>query len=118
MRRLLWASIVASLLGVSLNAVSYIGWEQITVDNTAGGKGFTAAKITPPGRDMATQAVCRNQDAQIRYTIDQTAPTTTVGTQLEAGDILTINGHDLMVNFRAIRTGSTSGVLNCNYTAN
>lgn len=99
----------------SLGAWTYIGFEQITVAGTA--IGFTAAKIDGTGgaHPQATMAVCRNETAQIRYTTDGTTPTSTVGTQLEIGDWLGLTGYDQLSNFRAIRTGSTSGKLNCTY---
>lgn len=94
---------------------AYLAFEQVTVANTS--IGFTGSKITPTGLPMATSASCRLETAEIRYTIDGTVPTTTVGTLLEIGDVLTLNGHDVLAQFRAIRTGSTSGVLDCTYSA-
>ena len=100
---------------VAAQMASYIAFEQLTVANSV--KTLTASKITPSGQAMATQAVCRLETAEIRYTVDTTTPTTTVGTLLEPGDTLTLNGHDVLSNFQAIRTGATSGVLACTYTA-
>lgn len=96
-------------------AYSYLAYEQVTVANSS--IGLTATKITPTGLPMATKASCRLETAEIRYVIDGSAPTTTVGTPLEPGDVLDLDGHDVLVNFRAIRTGATSGVLNCSYSA-
>lgn len=96
---------------------SFIGFEQITVANTS--IGFTAAKITPStGSGMQAQhAICRLETAEIRYQLDGTAPTTTVGTLLEPLETITFSGHDVLAAFRAIRTTSTSGTLSCTYTA-
>lgn len=106
---------IALTLGVlSLVGVSYIASEQITVGATA--VGFTALKITPAGQPQAQTAVCRLETAEVRYTIDGTTVTASVGTLLEVGDILTVQGHDVMARFQAIRTGS-SGQLDCNYSA-
>lgn len=103
-------------LAVTLAAQqSYVAFEQITVAATA--IGFTTTKITPAGRPQATVALCRVETAEIRYTVDGTTPTTTVGTLLEIGDTLTVNGHDVLVSFRAIRTGGTSGQLDCTYSS-
>lgn len=107
--------------GVSgiMQAVSYIAFEQITVDNTAGGKSFTAAKVEPDGSGggrQADTAVCRLETAEIRYTTDGTTVTSAVGTLLEPNDVLTISGHDSIMRFRAIRTGGTSGQLDCTYS--
>lgn len=101
---------------VSAQGANYLAFEQLTVDNTSGGKSFTAAKITPSGQMMATTATCRLETAEIRYTIDTTAPTSSVGTLLEPGDTLVLSGHDVLLNFRAIRTGATSGTLDCTYS--
>lgn len=115
MRRLLPALVVAVSLSIALQAVSYAAFEQITV--AAASIGFTGSKITPAGQPMATYAVCRLETAEIRYTTDGTVPTTTVGTLLEIGDQIVVTGHDVLTQFRAIRTGGSSGQLDCNYGA-
>lgn len=114
MRRLI-GTLVVLALAASASAVTYIGFEQVTVANTA--IGFTTTKIDPPGRPQAAYAYCRLETAEIRYTYDGTTPTTTVGTLLEPGDGLPLQGHDSMQRFLAIRTGAVSGVLSCTYTA-
>lgn len=91
----------------------------LTVDATAGGVGFAAANLASrptvndpydPVRHIS-EVFCTLETAQIRYTLDGTAPTTSVGHLLEVGDTLTIQGRDNIVNFRAIRTGATSGTM-------
>lgn len=116
MRLRLFAWLVFLLLGIAslLHAANLLSYEQVTVANTA--IGFTSTKITPAGV-QATTATCRLETAEVRYTIDGTTPTTSVGTPWEPLEALTFNGHDVLVNFRAIRTGATSGVLNCVYSA-
>lgn len=99
---------------ISLSAVTYIAFEQITVAGTA--IGFTTTKITPAGQVQATVASCRLRTAEISYTIDGTTPTSTVGTLMEVNDILTITGHDSLVRFLAIRTAG-SGQLDCTYSS-
>jgi hypothetical protein len=116
MRLRLFPWLTLLLVGIAslASAYTYLAYEQVTVANTA--IGFTTAKITPGG-PMPTMAQCRLETAQVRWTIDGvTAPTTTVGTLLEVGDAIALNGHDVLVNFRAIRTGGSSGVLNCTYS--
>jgi len=114
MRRL-WLALALTLCGaLSSHAATYLAFEQITVAGTA--IGFTATKITPTGGTMATIATCRLRTAEVSYTIDGTTPTSAVGTLLEVGDILTLSGHDVLVLFRAIRTGS-SGQLDCTFSA-
>jgi hypothetical protein len=100
-----------------MQAVSYIAFEQVTV--AAVSIGFTSTKVEPDGSGAGRQAdtaVCRLETAEIRYTIDGTTPTSSVGTLLEIGDVLTITGHDSIMRFRAIRTGAVSGVANCTYS--
>lgn len=102
-------------LTVTLSAASYTKFEALTVANTS--VGFTAANInnTTGAHPSATQSACRLETAEIRYTVDGTTPTTTVGVLLEIGDQLVLNGNDTLNNFRAIRTGATSGVLDCTH---
>ena len=97
------------------------GSELLTIDATAGGVGFTAGSnpTTANTFDLkgVRQAVCRVEDAEIRI---QTAPGVTVtasggGIEKAAGDEFIITGYDDMKNFKAIRTGGTSGVLQVIY---
>ena len=114
-RKSLLALLGVVVLSATPGSVSYVAFEQITVAGTA--IGFTATRITPPGFNQATRADCRLETAQVRYTYDGTTPTSAVGTLLEVGDTIRVDGHDLLVLFRAIRTGGTSGQLDCHYTA-
>jgi len=102
---------------VAAQGVRYIAFEQITV--AASAIGFTASKVEPDnsgGARQATTASCRVRTAEISFTYDGTTPTTTVGQLAEAGDFLIVNGHDSIMRFKAIRTGATSGQLDCTYT--
>lgn len=116
MKRVLVALCVALALAVTAEA-SYYDFEQITVDNTSGGKGFTLTKISTGAAPMSF-AQCRLETAEVRYLyVDPsvTAVTASVGTLLEPGDYIVFTNREDMVNFRAIRTGATSGVLDCLY---
>ena len=118
MRVFVLAGLLACVTVVTVvHAASYMKLEQITVANVS--IGFTAANInnTAGNHPAATSAVCRLETAEIRYTLDTTPPTTTVGVLLEIGDVLTLNGNETLNTFRAIRTGGTSGVLDCHYFA-
>lgn len=113
-RSLLTAGLVLLLVAPVAAQYRYTAFEQITVGATA--VGFTAATINEgSGHPQATIASCRLETAQVRFTVDGTTPTTTVGTLLEIGDWLTLTSPDLLTDFRAIRTGGTSGQLNCTY---
>ena len=102
-----------------LAAVRYSAFEQVTIDATAGGKSFTALKLSPNGSGtdpQATQGSCRLELAEIRFTWDGTTVTAAVGTLLEPGDWLTLAGNDVLRGWRGIRTGGTSGQMDCTYS--
>ncbi len=94
------------------------GYEAITVSNTSGGIGFSKTEREPVSglyKGSSAQTVfCTLETAQIRFTLDGTAPTTSVGHLLEAGQTLTIKNPGDIKNFRAIRTGSDAS-LKCTY---
>ena len=89
---------------------SYTGHESITVDNTAGGVALTAATIV--GSNIALLTI---EDAPMRYTVNGTAPTTTVGHLVQPGDVIKLGSEDEMRKFRAIRTGGVSAVIKASY---
>lgn len=89
--------------------------ESVTVDATAGGVSLTAATYAPGGRPGAVKAVITCETAQVRYTYDGTAPTTTVGHLLESGSAIIVEGPGNISKFKAIRTGGTSGTLKVTY---
>ena len=88
-------------------------YEAITVADTA--IGFTATKIKPTNATAVQGVFCSLETAQIRFTLDGTTPTSTIGHLLGVGQTLTISHAGDIENFRAIRTGSTSGSLRCTY---
>lgn len=110
--RILWALLIL-LVAAPLLASTY-AYEQITVAGTA--VGFTSAKITPSGSAPMQFAQCRLETAEIRYAYDGTTPTSSVGTLMEVGEYIAFTNHEDMLNFKAIRTGS-SAALSCTYKA-
>jgi len=107
--------VFAGLLTLSAGAVlvaqtRLLTFEQLTVAGTS--VGITAATLTTPsgGRPLAL-CVARLETAQIRFRVDGTAPTASVGTVLEPGDVLTLPRIEDARAARFIRTGATSGVL-------
>lgn len=88
-------------------------YESLTV--AASAVGFTKSYRQPESGDyqtvMAKAVFCSLETAQIRFRIDGTSPTSSVGHLLEIGQTLTLNNPGDITNFRAIRTGDTSGVL-------
>jgi hypothetical protein len=115
MRRLSVLAILLALCLTTLQAASYTKFEALAVAGTA--VGFTAANInnTTGAHPAATSSSCRLELAEIRYTIDTTTPTSTVGTLMEIGDTLILNGNDTLNNFKAIRTTAVSGQLDCTH---
>lgn len=92
-------------------------YENITVDNTVGGKGFTASKINGSQAQSVTFTVdcASGTDCPIRITLNGTAPTTSVGMRVVYGQSVTIYSNSNIRNFRAIREGSTSAIINVTY---
>jgi hypothetical protein len=97
-----------------------MGRETITIDNTSGGVGFTAATIKPTSGDFkgvkATLAIVQSEGSgQIRYTDDGTAPTTSVGTIINPYEEFPVVGSTNITKFRAIRMGGVNGTINVAY---
>lgn len=85
-----------------------LGCERLTVDSTAGG---VALASIPKG---AVTALMRVKTAAICWTDDGvTAPTTSVGMEVEAGETVDFNG--VLSKFKAIRRDAASATLIVNY---
>ena len=79
-------------------------YESVIVADSA--VGFTAATLA-----RATAAFVTLETAQVRFRYDGTNPTSSEGHLMDIGDSIRIKGPNNIKNFKAIRTGSTSGVL-------
>ena len=98
-------------------------YESITVADSA--IGLTAATVSPATGVGARQAYCTVEAASaaaMRYRTDGGDPTTTVGHYVLAGvaptsapGVVTLEGTNALLRFRAIRQGATSITLNCTY---
>ena len=88
-----------------------VGAEQLTIDATSGGVGFTAGELT----DTVRRAICRVETAQIRIQTASGITITAGGTEgspiKDVGDEFIISGKTDLTNFKAIRTGGVSGLL-------
>ncbi|MEA2066229.1 MAG: hypothetical protein U9O65_03910 [Thermotogota bacterium] len=87
------------------------GYEVITV-NTA--VGFTSTEIRPTSgffKGMTCQAVfCTLETDDIRFTLDGTTPSSTVGHLLKSGESLTIANANDIANFKCIKVTTNASL--------
>lgn len=91
--------------------ISAIGSERLTVDATVGGVALTVPSA-------ARRAVITVETAEMRFTEDTTAPTTTRGHLVNIGDVIKYMDNDwrgALLNWRGIRTTATSAVVEATY---
>lgn len=88
--------------------LSAIGFESITVSTTA--IGCTTA--TAAG---AIQALVTVEDQAIRYRVDGTNPTSSVGHEALDYDVITLQSPDEIAKFKAIRRDSSDAILRVTY---
>lgn len=93
---------------VTIQGLNPTAYESITVAGTA--IGLTAATHL-----KAQHAIITVETAQVRVRFDGTAPTATEGHIVDVGDVIHLNTGSQMTKFKAIRTGTTSGVLKVTY---
>ena len=120
MSKLLKLSLVMVFFCVGLFVYAYAadvlrptGYEAVAVDNNVGGRGFTEAKYwdSTNNRIKSDYAVIINETAPIRFTVDGTAPTSTVGALLVPSQAWVFETYEEVKAFRAIRTGDVSASL-------
>lgn len=85
-------------------------FEQVTVDNTAGGTILTSATYA-----TNTKAYITVENNNIRFRIDGGIPTATLGHLVAMGSLIELNSNSDIVNFKGIAISETSAVLNCTY---
>lgn len=97
-------------------------YENLTVDNTAGGVPFTKAEYASSSCGSGAASVTFTIECSgggtacpIRMTMDGTTVTTSVGMRADYGQSITIYNLTNIIAFRAIREGATSAVLNVTY---
>ena len=61
-------------------------------------------------------AVITVENAAIRFTVDGTVPTATIGHTMGIGDTIFLEGRDDVIKFKAIRAGGVDGLLQITYT--
>lgn len=114
MKRLTLALLIMALPFVVVAAT--IDAFQVTIDSTAGGVYFPAAKLN--AQPAIAYIQCTLRTAEISYSFADPANQTvssSVGTLLEIGQQVVFNTTQEreMRNFRAIRTTGSSGQLDC-----
>ena len=95
-----------NVIGGGSDAMAY---ETVTVAGTA--IGLTAATYL-----TATKAEMTLETAQIRVRKDGTSPTSSEGHLVGVGDVIVLNSAADLATFKAIRTGTVSGVLKVSYS--
>lgn len=97
----------------TLNTLRAFTTERITVDSTSGGVRLTISNVlsTP----HAKTALITVETASLRWLSDGTAPTSTTGNNATPGDVIRLENPSELFNFRAIRTGTTSAVIQVTY---
>ena len=91
-------------------------FESITVADVA--IGITASLVgSSTLRTRCERAFLTLETGQIRFRYDGDDPTSAEGHVMNIGDTLELTGHQSVTDFKAIRTGATSGVLKatCEY---
>jgi len=116
MKKILLSMVFLILFVPCLLLAQTMDYETITVADTA--IGFTISKIAPSSSKFATRAFCVLETAEIRFLYSGASPTSTIGLLLEIGGNLQFDSRDAISKFKAIRTGSSSGVLTCIYIYN
>ena len=105
-------AVITQIRGQQIQA---FGFETITVAAAAGGIGPTLATINPATKGYACRGVFTVETAQIRYRYDGTAPSSTVGHILNAGDVLELEGIINLQNLLFIRTTGSSATVQATY---
>ena len=91
---------------------SAYAFEQITVATTA--IGLTTANIRR-GTGSTKKVVITVESARVRYRVDGTDPTSSVGDLVNPSQRITLTSFSDIENFSAIRDGSTSATLDVHY---
>lgn len=77
--------------------------------------GASAVYLTLPSRGQVNRASVQVFTAPIRFTLDGTTPTATVGHRADVYDQIELEGYHEVAGFRAIREGATSATVEVTY---
>ena len=89
-----------------------VGFETLTIADSV--KTLTSS-VYSPAENTASRAMVTAEGGDFRYKVDGNNPTASEGHLVEAGDILEFDDITLIENFKAIRTGTTSGKISITY---
>lgn len=92
--------------------VQYVTLADVTVGAAAANVFSSSDVLAGGGHPAAQLAVCTQTGGNLRWTIDGTTPTTSLGTVQVPGQ-WTYVGTNVLVNLKAIRDDSTDAVLSC-----
>jgi hypothetical protein len=88
--------------------------ESLTISNSA--VGLTSTNYVASGNlRKVDKVVCTLESAQIRFWVDGSTPTATVGHILNPGETLTLENYDEVRKFLAIRTGTVDATLRATF---
>lgn len=87
---------------------AYEAFESVSVTDTA--TSLTAATVA-----QYTHALITCETAVVRFRLDGTNPTASVGHELAVGDSLALDSNDQLLNARFIRRDGVSATLRCSY---
>jgi hypothetical protein len=104
----------AACTGINVQVTPF-AYEDITVSSTA--IGATAATINS-ATGKAAYALFTTETNPLRYTVDGTTPTATLGHLVSAGQQIEVCGFVAVSQLRMIRTGSDATVRATYYKAN
>ena len=100
---------IVAILKALGGGVSAFDSEEVTVAGTAIG-------LTSGTYGDAIKAELTLEVAQIRVEKDGSDPTSSVGHVVDVGNTILLSSPNDIANFKAIRTGTTSGVLKVTYS--
>ncbi len=107
---------MATKLNMIAGLYETFAYEQLVVNGVIR---LTEATFTTTTNDgdvqVAKRAILTIENGQLRYRLDGGNPSTTQGHLLNPMDVLIVIGNQNMLNFRAIKKGSTNSEINASY---
>ena len=88
--------------------INFKAFEALTVSNSS--VGFTTATV-----GVNDHAFLTVEDAAVRFRLDGSAPTATVGHELDEGDTLRLESMNEVSNFRAIRRDGVDATIQASF---